>query len=68
MEKINTLNSICQNKQSFHYRCFRIDAPMNPAINGLIGKAIKWTIGITADTKIIMKEIVTDNNILLLEY
>ena len=44
------------------------DAPINPAKKGLIGKAMKWTIGIAADTKIIMKEIVTDNIILLLEY
>tara|TARA_B100000945_G_scaffold31093_1_gene21326 strand:- start:283 stop:429 length:147 start_codon:yes stop_codon:yes gene_type:complete len=44
------------------------DAPMNPAKKGLIGKAMKWTIGIKADTKIIMKEIETDNIILLLEY
>ena len=29
---------------------------------------MKWTIGIAADTKIIMKEIETDNIILLLEY
>ena len=44
------------------------DAPINPAKNGLIGKAMKWTIGIAAETKIIMNEIETDNNILLLEY
>ena len=44
------------------------DAPINPAKKGLIGKEMKWTIGIAADTKIIMKEIETDNIILLLEY
>ncbi len=40
-----------------------IEAPINPERNGLIGKAKKWTIGITADTIIIRKETDTAINI-----
>ena len=42
-----------------------IDAPINPDINGLIGNAKKWTIGIAAETIIIMNETKTEINISL---
>ena len=47
----------------FSSSMFPIEAPMKPDINGLIGKAIKWTKGIAADTTIIKNEVMTANNI-----
>ncbi len=42
-----------------------IEAPINPEINGLIGNAKKWTIGIAAEITIIMNETKIEINISL---